>query len=332
MAYGIIGYGSAGATNALPSGNIWGDCSSQELIDEGTGFFVDADFTTAVIATDASGLSTAVGTGGSLISMPSAADNTAAFLINITTALVPPAPQALAIVQDTTTAHAAAIWTYPMGGGGVAGSLIAGKKFWCEISLTPVTQSAGSAVSSDAWFFGLVGLGNSTQYGMVKNFAKVSSATQGSNSLQSVSCIGFWKHGDSTVASTKVDLVFLNLTTVSATATTYTNMTTGVVASGAVGSSGFIQKDVTNAASFVANGGVAFNMTAKTFTKFGLRYDGQQYLYGYVNGVQVSKTQVAGTLDALTDFGVIFSNSIAGSGPVACEYDIAFFRAAAKVL
>lgn len=53
MAYGIIGYSSPGQNSstapvglgqALPSGSIWGDCSSQELRDEANGFFTYKDF------------------------------------------------------------------------------------------------------------------------------------------------------------------------------------------------------------------------------------------------------------------------------------------------
>jgi len=53
MAYGIIGYGApgqvnstaqVGTTQSLPSGNIFGDCSSQELTDEAVGYFVHKDF------------------------------------------------------------------------------------------------------------------------------------------------------------------------------------------------------------------------------------------------------------------------------------------------
>ena len=53
MAYGIIGYGQpgqvnstsqVGTTQSLISGSIFGDCSSQELTDEGTGFFVNKNF------------------------------------------------------------------------------------------------------------------------------------------------------------------------------------------------------------------------------------------------------------------------------------------------
>src|ERR1700760_2207991 len=53
MGYGIIGYGQPGlvsstlpqgTTQPMVSGNIFGDCQAQELIDEGNGFFVHRDF------------------------------------------------------------------------------------------------------------------------------------------------------------------------------------------------------------------------------------------------------------------------------------------------
>lgn len=53
MAYGIIGYGqpgtifsttAVGTSTNLPSGTIWGDCQSQELLDEGNGYFVFSTF------------------------------------------------------------------------------------------------------------------------------------------------------------------------------------------------------------------------------------------------------------------------------------------------
>lgn len=59
MAYGIIGYSQpgqvnstaqVGTTQSLISGSIFGDCSSQELTDEGTGFFVNVNFKDTVTA------------------------------------------------------------------------------------------------------------------------------------------------------------------------------------------------------------------------------------------------------------------------------------------
>lgn len=56
MAYGIIGYNQQGLTfstapigtsQSMVSGSIWGDCQSQELVDEGNGFFFHNDFRTA---------------------------------------------------------------------------------------------------------------------------------------------------------------------------------------------------------------------------------------------------------------------------------------------
>lgn len=53
MAYGMIGYGAPGntvstaqlgITQNLPSGTIFGDCQSQELIDECTGYFINRDY------------------------------------------------------------------------------------------------------------------------------------------------------------------------------------------------------------------------------------------------------------------------------------------------
>lgn len=57
MGYGIIGFGQpgtavstaqVGTSQMLPSGTIWGDCQSQEMTDEGTGFFVAKDFVAEV--------------------------------------------------------------------------------------------------------------------------------------------------------------------------------------------------------------------------------------------------------------------------------------------
>lgn len=88
-----------------------------------------------------------------------------------------------------------------------------------------------------------------------------------------------------------------------------------------------LQANVTNSPSVVANGGTAANLTANTFVKLGLRYDGNQYLYSYVNGVQASKTLVDATFDQTNPYGFIYNTY---SAATSVTNKVNFVRVAAK--
>ncbi len=69
---------------------------------------------------------------------------------------------------------------------------------------------------------------------------------------------------------------------------------------------------------------------ATQFVKLGLRYDGQQYMYFYVNGCQVAKMAITSAQDANSDFGGVVQ--IMAGTAAANVLNVAFMRTAALLV
>lgn len=327
MAYGIIGFSQVGANgfnNNLPSPSIWGDCSSQELTDEAVGYFKYEDFASPVTLP---GLFTAATGSGSFVYATTTAT------INSITVL------ADRVVRVTTAAaaHDAEVIVIKPIGPIVAGS---GKKFWTEtaIALPSITATQGIFFGLAINKVGITADATNSTVGVISN----ESTTLASNKIQTGSFIGIV--GISNGTTTQFDAVYMNQPTYSTTPTSVAARPSGGSSSSATkGTYNYIQTDLLNSASIAANGGGTANSTpavvpviagpnsggtavAAVFTKLGIRYDGQQYLYFYVNGYQAAKVTVDATFDQTSDYGVLLS--LTGN---AVTLDVDFVRAAAKV-
>lgn len=346
MAYGIIGYSQ---TNKLwqPSGSIWGDCFSQELLDEGSGFFNFQDFK-AVLPTSAA---------------PNWNINGGTYTYNTHFDSV------VSITTSGTTQNDAAIATRPMGPV-VPGS---GEKIWFEAEISAASLAAATGI--------FVGIANEASLAS-KLLISAASGTLASNTIGTSSggqsFYGFWMHGDTYNTTTQsglgnFDIVWGNNVQAALTAgsnpansgtagTVATGTTAGVVLYGALtanannpnpGNLSFVPQTPPGPIAATVTTAVAPYITpqqelfaadpasvpqtllpnsvagATQFVKLGLRFDGGQYMYFYVNGNQVAKMIVTSSQDINSDFGGVVQ-IMAGTG-VANVLNVAFVRTAALI-
>ncbi len=321
MAYGIIGFSSPSKL-AQPSGAVWGDCSAQEILDEGTGFFDYKDFKAAL----------------PLATAPNWNIDSGTFTYNSSYDSV------ISVTTGATSLDDAAIATRPLGPI-VAGG---GQKLWFEAAVSLASISAVQGV--------FVGVVNAAALSS-KHLISVSSATKNNNLLGITSGgqsgYGFWLHPD---APTNFDAVWFNNiqtaltpTTVgtagaSGSGSTYTN--SGLVLASVLTANAntpdqanvnaipltppgvlvatntstvnsltpqqllAAQDPNTNPATYLPNSVPG----ASGFIKLGIRYDGQQYLYYYVNGTAVAKIAINTNQDQTSDFAGVVQIQALGTG------------------
>jgi hypothetical protein len=323
MAYGVIGFSQAGKNGlnqSQPSPSIWGDCSSQELLDEGAGYFTYKTFFDAVTLPD---LPTSA-TGASTI-----AYETATFSGSI----VP--DHAIKITTAAAAQDAITVLTKPIGPI-AAGS---GRKYWAETAVSV----ASATNATQGLFFGLaiakVGITSSTGGASTVGFFDTVSATRTSNKVQTGTFVGFLGMPTGSGNLMKIDVAYMNQPTYSVTPTTVPATTSTATT---VGSVIYVQTDVLNSPALAANGGSTINtvpagvltvlgpntggdVVANVFIKLGLRYDGQGFLYFYVNGILAAKLQVTSLFDQVSSLGTLLS--ITGN---AVSIDCDFIRAGSK--
>lgn len=331
MAYGIIGYSQP---NKLfqPSGAIWGDDNAFEKIDEGSGYFNNQDFKQGLPLTTAPNWNIDSGT----------------FTYNTHYDSV------VSITTGATTLDDAAIATRPLGPI-VAGS---GQKFWFEAAISIASISAVNGV--------FVGVVNAAALGS-KLLIKQTSATKNSNQIGTTSGgqsgYGFWLHADTptnfdavwfnnlqaatgttdleATTATASGLVLANVLTANAnnpnpanlgyTPATPPGVLVATASSAATGYNTVQQQYLASDPSSVPPTLLPNNVTGATgFVKLGLRYDGQQYLYFYVNGSVVAKMLISSAQDQNSDFAGVVDFQALGSGqPV---LNVGFVRAAALLV
>lgn len=179
-----------------------------------------------------------------------------------------------------------------------------GQKFWLEASIAPGSLFQG------AFAFGLTVSG-----GLSKDLIANTPSTSGQAALASDSFVGFVTEMSSSAIKT-VDAVYKN-----GSATTVT------VASNVGNSVAFTQP---NTSTFPGGSGTATvapgNLASATLVKYGIRYDGQQYITFYVNGVAVAKYAVDATFDQTHDLGAILT--VKTSTTVSAIVYADFFRVA----
>ena len=322
MAYGIIGYSQSNAI-VQASGSIWGDCSAQEILDESSGYFTFKTFVDAVTLPD----------------LPSISVGTTVYSED------PNFDHALLVATGTTAQNEAVLFTNPTApiapGSGI--------KHWFEASI-----STQSIAENKGMFIGLVNkIGQTT--GTLIQQTTSTAATNLLTAVSGTSLVGFWSHGD---ALTNFDAVYVNkvsgtgglqpasgtgtaaqkVSTVLANVLTpaitqYPNSLnplgyTGPVVSttgtnSAPGPNGALTANV--AATGTSTGATYNNTTG--WVKLGLRYDGQQYLYFYVNGVQVAKLLISSlNFDVTATFGGVVA--IQTGAASAAHMDVNFVRVA----
>ena len=291
MAFGIVTPASPVTSGGVndPSMTIWADCPGSLYWDRGGGFFVTREFDADV----------------TLPALPNAADGSPTYAFDTTTG--PSGSPSNTILKASTAAtinDGLSIWTRPLGG------LVpnSGAAFWAEASI-----SLASITNVNGFFFGLI-----ENAGLAKDVFAVASATKASNTIQDYSMAGFFVPGSQL---TNIDAMYrINTSTGSPVA--YTVSSNKFVLSPILGSSALTSQGVTQTAL------VATATAGATFTKLGLRFDGLQYLYWYLNGYQFAKTLVQGNLDTTKQYGVILSIT-SGTASTAAVVDVDFFRGAA---
>lgn len=297
MGYGIVGYSQANALNQ-PSGAIWGDCSSYELLDEGSGYFIFQDFKGSLTLPD----------------LPSVATNSGSFAYNASFDSV------ISLTTGTTAGNDTLAFTKPMGPI-TAGS---GQKIWFEAAVSVASIAVAHGV--------FVGLANNLALS-AGHLISAASATKNSNTIGSTtgqSFVGFWLHGD---AVTNFDAVWGAGTTAALTPTTVNTVLASVLTANA-NNPNPANPNYTPPlppGALIATTGTQASLVAGTagFVKLGLRYDGQQYLYFYVNGTQVAKLAVAAPFDQTSDYGGVVE-IVAGTA-AAAVLNVQFVRTAAKL-
>jgi hypothetical protein len=329
MAYGIVGFSQQNQLDQ-PSGAIWGDCSAQELLDEGSGYWDFKDFKTRLPQTaDGASVTWAIDSGS--------------FAWNTHYDSVITATTGATLYDD------AGIATRPVGPIAPGG----GQKIWFE-ALVSVGTASGQGL--------FIGLANLAALGSKNLLSQSSTVTYGNNLIGGASkssFYGFWAiptvYNSSTAplgtGGVNFHAVWANQITTPMTPAQFAaysanpNLSsgTGVVLQnvltptitqypnslnplGYVGPTpasvppGALIATATANATPVGYGtaqtpqqllhiGLPPSITAAYgatgFVKLGIRYDGQQYLYFYVNGVQTAKMVITSGNDTVSDFGGI---------------------------
>lgn len=311
MAYGIIGFGETGAISQ-PSATIWGDCSSQELLDEGLGYFTYETFVDAVTLPD----------------LPSSAANSGTFTYDANF------DHALLITTGSTSGNGAIVYNKAE----AAITPNSGVKLWFEALI-----SKASITNVEGVFVGLV-----NKVGQTNALVQAASATAASNLLTSVSgtsLVGFWSHGDQL---TNFDAVWVNAvsgtgglqpTTGTGTAAQKVNtvvaqvltLPTATAYPNSLNPLGFASTplNLTPPAGVLTANSSGAGVATPSWVKLGLRYDGLQYLYFYVNGSQVAKMIITSSFDIASTYG----GAVAVTTGAAAAYtlDVGFFRSASKL-
>jgi hypothetical protein len=217
---------------------------------------------------------------------------------------------ALLLTTGATSGNGNVVYTRPT----VAITPGSGQKAWMEaiVSMQDITEVSGI-------FVGFV-----NKIGMTNALVQAASATKNSNlltSVQSTSCVGFWMHGD---ALGNFDAVYVN--NVANTSGVTPSAVSVVLAS--VMTANANNPDPGNPLYVPAGApGVLANNTK---VKLGLRYDGQQYLYFYVNGVQLAKLLVsAQNIDITSTYGAVVA--LTTGAAAAHHLDVHRFRNASKL-
>lgn len=161
MAYGVIGFAQP-SDATQPSGSIWGNCSSQELRDEGTGVFVYKDFVDDSIASTV---------------LPNAAQSGATFSFSST---LDHALNMAVVGPNSTTVLCNEMHTRPNG----TVTPKSGQPYWFETNVGVTEVSNAKSL--------YIGLATST--GLNSTLMSDASTLNNSTSL-----IGFWMHGGSKV-------------------------------------------------------------------------------------------------------------------------------------
>jgi hypothetical protein len=290
MAYGVT---RVAQVNTLrfdqPSESIWASNKAYQDQDECTGFFIFQHFLDSVTAPSfPNSFTPSTGAG---------------FAYNVDYDHV--------VNAVSGTVANAFIQTYTRPLGVVAAG--SGQMIWfeAEIALSAINQSTGVFVGL-ANTLGLVPANTNAASGIVS----AASGTKASNTIGPVantSLIGFWSHGD---AASNFDAIYLNAGTAQPPTTTTGN------------ANGTVQTVLVNTLTAAANNPNPANLafsppaapgtlvaaasstgsvvsTATGFVKLGVLYDGQKYVYWFVNGTQVAKQAVDATFDQLSRYGGI---------------------------
>lgn len=215
--------------------------------------------------------------------------------------------------------------------------------------LGPVTPGSGKKVWFEAYVAtAVVNVAHGVFVGLVNRAAlgaglliSAASGTKNSNTLGTSSggqsVIGFWMHGD---APTNFDAVYANNIQTALTPSTITTVLANVLTANAnnpnpanlgftppVPPGALAAAGATNTEAQFESGVVS---AANAFVKLGLRYDGQQYLYFYVNGAQVAKVAIDATFDITNDYAGV----VCGAAGTAAAFvlKVGFQRTAAKLV
>ncbi len=339
MAYGVIKVSQTSAL-AQPSDAIWADCQAQELLDESTGYFDYKDFKTRLPQTADGGTVTWAIDSGSF-----------AWNTNF--------DSVISVTTGSTTQDDAGIATRPLG------PIVpnSGQKLWFEAAVSVASISAVQGL-----FVGVANLASLGTKKLISAASATKNSNTVGTSSGKQSFYGFWLHGDAPTNFDAVwangITTALTPTTIAApgtsaaggglvvssvltlpTQTAYPNPSNPLgfnnsqfnVTPPAGALVATTSGNVTvNGASLTPQQQYALGVTpssatgASGFVKLGIRYDGTaNYLYYYVNGVQVAKIIVNSNMDLVSDFGGIVDFMAIGTGtPV---LNVGFVKTAAKV-
>jgi hypothetical protein len=345
MAYGIIGFSQAGGV-WQPSGSIWDDCQSQEALDEGTGWFDFQDFKKGLPLTTVpnwlidSGAFTYNTHYDSVVSLTtgSSSQDDGAIATRPMGPIIPGSGAKVwfeALISVASLAAAKGIFV------GVANLAALGSKLLISaasgtLASNTIGTSSGGQSFYGFWMHGdtystttLSGLGN---FDVVWGNDVQAALTAGSSAVPGTVATG------TTAGVVLYGALAANANNPNPANVSYVPALPPGVVTATVTSSQTVNGATLTPQQllFLANptngvAGLFPNSTAGNpqFVKLGLRYDGLQYMYFYVNGSQVAKMAITSSQDVISSFGGVVQ--IMAGTAAANVLNIGFVRTAALV-
>jgi hypothetical protein len=350
-AYGIIGFSQSNKL-AYPSGSVWADNEAQQLLEDGSGYFDYKDFKALLPVATAPNWNIDSGTYtynthyDSVVSITTGGttQDDAAIATRPLGPIIPGSGQKVwfeALVSVASVAAAKGIFV------GVANAAALGSKLLISAaSGTLATNTIGTASGGQS-FYGFWMHGDAystTTFSGLGNFDIVwgnnvqSALTAGSNPAAGGTA-GTIATNTSTTSPSGVVLygaLSANANNPNPANLGYTPpVPPGVLAATVTSNQTVAGQSLTPQQLLAASDPSSVPQTflpnsaagAVQFVKLGLRYDGTQYLYFYVNGTQVAKMLISAAQDVISDFaGVV--QIMAGTG-AANVLNVGFVRTSA---
>ena len=285
-----------------PSPSVFGfvgaGCPGEDLVNDGNGLFLHEDFNRLVTEPGFPNGNTG-GTGASF-----ALDTNFNHVLKMSTGTA---------ASVTANAVSVNIYTEPV----AATVLRSGSPFWFEADI-----GVGQITAGNGLFVGLASVG---ALGAVGPFTKIGTAAFQNTLTTTNSLIGFYTHGD---APTNCDIIYQNATTTSGVVTILANALTSPQATTGdnPGNPDQFTLPLNGTLGFTTGAWATVTSTNVNSQKLGIAYDGDQYCYFFLNGVQLVKFDTTNAFDQTQFYGLLISVATTFPAAAAAFLDIPFVR------